>query len=477
MSQASEASSDARLCGVAQLSTLPEDSVEPLLDATTLSIGLEATEAPSLAPPRLAGQLFRWGMIVGEFGAVQIGVQLIGAIAGFIIVRSLAKPEYALYAVANAGLSMFNMLADTGISPALRSIGGEVHGDRASFSQLVATARYLRHLFSGIALLISVPVTAWMLLANGAGALQTAALCGAVLASCWPLLTSTVLREAALMLGKYRKVQVADITTSAVRLTCILVAYSHLSSILGMVFTALANWAQWLVYRRRSSDDVDVVAPTTGAQRQRVLMITWKMLPNVLFFCFQGQLTFLLLTVLGTTTGLADVAALGRLSALLTIFSAVFNNVLAPRFARCQNLARLPGLYLGLLGVAAAALLPVAAFAWYFPDLLLMILGSSYAGLERECFLMVAAGCLAQLGGAMVWLNFSRAWIRIYHYANIPAILLAQAGSAMLFNLGTVRGVLLFSIVSAIAPLPVYALDACLGLKFGTAQGSKVGGP
>jgi hypothetical protein len=322
-------------------------------------------------------------------------------------------------------------------------------------------------LFAGLALLISVPVTAWLLLSNGASYLQTAALCAAVLAACWPLLTATVLRETALMLGKYRKVQVADFTTSAVRLSCVLAAFSRLNSFLGVAFAALANWVQWFVYLRRASEDVDLDASPSESFRQRILPITRRMLPNVLFFCFQGQVTFILLTLLGTTTGLADVAALGRLSALLAIFSAVFNNVLAPRFARCQDAQRLPGLYFGLLGLAAAALLPAAALAWFFPKLLLWILGNAYSGLERECFLMVAAGCLYQFGGAMLWLNFSRAWIRTYSYANVPAIVAAQAASVILFDVATVHGVLLFTIVSAIAPIPIYLVDSWRGMHGG----------
>ena len=187
------------------------------METATLTIGLDADEVQRAIAPRQLAQLVRWGLIVGEFGAVQVGVQLAGAIAGFIVVRWLAKPEYALYAVANASLSMFNILADTGISPAIRSIGGEIHGDRSRFSQLVATAIELRKVFAILAIAISVPVTGWMLLANGASGMQTAALCVAVLAASWPLLTATVLRETALLSGRYRKVQVAEFATSMVR--------------------------------------------------------------------------------------------------------------------------------------------------------------------------------------------------------------------------------------------------------------------
>lgn len=347
----------------------------------------------------------------------------------------------------------------------MRSIGGEVHDDRLCLSELVVTATRLRHAFAAVAFLTSFPVTIWMLLSNGATYLQTAALCMAILAACWPLLTSTVLKEAALLLGKYRKVQVAEFATSAVRLAFVFGAAAWLTSLLGVVCVALANWVQWLIYHRRANEDVDRLATSNREYRNRILAISKHMLPNVLFFCFQGQITFVLLTLFGTTTSVAEVAALGRLATLLSVFGAVFHSVLAPRFSRCQDTARLPKMYLGLASLVGLSLLPVIALGIMFPQSLLWILGDAYAGMEHECFLIIVAGCLTQFGGALLWLNFSRAWIRVYAWANVIVIIAAQAASIVAFDVGTVRGVIYLSIVTAIAPLPIYVADAWLGLR------------
>jgi O-antigen/teichoic acid export membrane protein len=407
----------------------------------------------------------RWSLIVGEFGAIQVVVQAAGALAGFIIVRSLAKPEYALYAVANAGLSMFNLLADTGITSAMRSIGGEVYVDRAAYSRLVTTVSQLRMVYAAFALLISFPVTAWMLLSNGAAAAEAFLLCIVVLAASWPLLTGTVLREAALMLRQYRKVQRVDFVAAAVRLSCIVGAFAWLSAVVAMVFAGLANWIQWAIYRQRAEEDVNPAAEADRTYRRRVLAITWRVLPNTLFYCFQGQVVYALLTLFGTSSQLADVAALGRIAALLAIFGVVFNNLLAPWFARCQTSREIPRRYAGLVMLTAGFLAPFVFIAWVFPQPLLWILGSAYGGLEYELLLVVLAACLQQLGGAMLWLNHCRAWVHWYSMANIPAILAAQAGSIAFLDVSTVRGVLWFGIVSAIAPLPIYLLDAWRGFK------------
>jgi hypothetical protein len=434
------------------------------LESAALTIGLDAEEDGRPAAP-LIPRLVRWGLVVGEFGIVQVAVQAVSALAGFIIVRSLAKPEFALYAVANAGLSMFNVLADTGISSSMRSIGGEVHGDRAAYSRLVATVRQLRMVYAAFALLISFPVTAWMLLSNGATAGEAFLLCIVVLAASWPLLSGTVLREAALMLRQYRKVQRVDFVAAAVRLSCVVAAFTWLSAVAAMAFAGLANWIQWAIYRHRALEDVDAATEADDNYRRRVMAITWRVLPNTLFYCFQAQILYLLLTVLGTSNELADVAALGRIAALLAIFGVVFNNLLAPWFARRQTSSELPRLYAGLVALTAGFLAPFVYIAWVLPQPLLWILGSAYGSLEHELFLMVLAACLQQLGGAMLWLNHCRAWVHWYSIVNIPAILAAQAASIAFLDLSTVRGVLWFGIVSAIAPMPVYLLDAWRGFK------------
>src|SRR5882724_3546368 len=90
----------------------------------------------------------RWTLRLVEFGAVQGIVQFLLAVAGLIIVHSLSKPEYALFAITNSMLTACSSLADVGIGTGVRSIGGRVCGDRYRFGQLVNTALALRKRFA-----------------------------------------------------------------------------------------------------------------------------------------------------------------------------------------------------------------------------------------------------------------------------------------------------------------------------------------
>src|ERR1700755_1222747 len=73
--------------------------------------------------------------IVGNFAIVQGIVQIIGFASGIILVRALSQHEYAYFTIANTMQGMINLLADTGISVGLISIGGRVWHERYRFGQ------------------------------------------------------------------------------------------------------------------------------------------------------------------------------------------------------------------------------------------------------------------------------------------------------------------------------------------------------
>src|SRR5882724_11214674 len=119
----------------------------------------------------------RWTLRLVEFGAVQGVVQFLLAVVGLLIVHSLSKPEYALFAITNSMLSAFSFMADLGIGIGVRSIGGRVCADRHRFGQLVNTALVLRKRFALGSFSIFLPLAAWMLSHNGATLFQTILLC------------------------------------------------------------------------------------------------------------------------------------------------------------------------------------------------------------------------------------------------------------------------------------------------------------
>lgn len=408
----------------------------------------------------------QWILRLAEFGFVQGLVQLLTAVAGLLIVRTLAKPEYVLFAIANSMQTTGNLLADLGIGIGVRSIGGRVWNDPARFGQLLNTTLGLRRQFAVVSLSVSLPIAAWMLWRNGANIPVIIGLCAVIILAVIPLLGVTAWLTSAQLHGEYRRIQKLDLGNAALRCALIgLLALTKINAILATMVGAVGNWIQAAFLRRWAREKIEVAAPPNAEDRRELLRLSKKSLPNTIFFCFQGQVTLLILTLVGNQTGIADITALGRIAMLFTVFSTMFSNVLAPRFARCQEPARLPRLYMLLVGGTLAVLAPLVLLAWLFPAPLLWLLGGKYAGLGGECVWVVAAGCVGQIAGVMWNLNSSKAWIHIQAVGYIPIILTAQVITALCLDLHQFHNVLVFNLISVAAPLTVFALDAFWGLK------------
>jgi hypothetical protein len=96
-----------------------------------------------------------------------------------------------------------------------------------------------------------------------------------------------------------------------------------------------------------------------------------------------------------------------------------------------------------------------------FPRALLFILGGKYAHLDRELLLMIGAAVLNALTGTLWSLNAARAWVA-GAWLYIPLTILTQLCLIPYIDFSSVRGVLVFNLVSAV---PNLLLNAALSFR------------
>ena len=397
---------------------------------------------------------FQRAKIVGNFAIVQAVVQIIGFLSGILLVRTLEQREYAYFTIANTMQGTINLLADIGISVGLVSIGGRVWQDRHRFGQLISTALSVRRKLGAVAIIIVTPVLYFLLVKNGASFFYTAVLIVVVLAGLLIQLSLGVLDVVPRLRSDIARIQSIDLTGAIARLLVLVtLMYFFLNAGVAVAVATATLLLQYAMLRKYVAGVIDLDAPENAEDRAAMFGFIRKLAANAVFYCLQGQITVFLISFFARrTSSVAEVGALGRLAMIFAVFSNLLTNVFVPAFARCQSARKLRWLYAAIIGGVSAFSLLVLCGAEIFPDQFLFVLGSKYAHLHRELFLMVGGAVLSALTGTFWALNASKAWVA-GSWLYIPLTLAAQIALIPYTDFSSVMGVLTFNLISAIPNL------------------------
>ena len=406
-----------------------------------------------------------WSKILGQFASVQLMVQAVGLVSGILLVRSLSKTDYAYFTLANTMQATMSLLADVGISSGLSAIGGRVWHDRFRFGQLINTALHLRRSLLVFSMLVISPILLWMLLSNGASVGYAGIITAVVLIGLTFQVTSGVLAVIPRLHLQIRRVQKLDMVSASVRLGLLFVTYLILLNAATAVIAAVITFGiQYFVLKRWASQIVDTRAPINEEDRTALWAIIRKQAPNDIYFCFQGQIMIWLISIFGSTRNIADIGALGRLAVIFTIINSTMTSVILPRFARCLSPQLLKTRYLQIVGCFILFGPGLVLVAVLFPTQLLYILGPKYMHLKSEVVLIVLSSVIGSINGAMWSCNYSKGWIPS-GWILIPIGLATQIAMLFIFDISTVRGVLLMSIFPIFAGIAVNAWVAIHELR------------
>jgi hypothetical protein len=208
--------------------------------------------------------------------------------------------------------------------------------------------------------------------------------------------------------------------------------------------------------RKISTAYADLDQKPDPAIEKNILAIVKRILPGSIYYCLSGQITIWLISIFGTTTAIAQVGALGRLSMMLGLFSAIFGALVLPRFARLINnkellFKRFIQIQLGLIVLFVSIVLIVSMF----PSQLLWVLGKNYSGLEKALILSVAGSCISLFAGLLFTISTSRNWI-INPLISIPLTLATIICAASLINISSLSGILKFNLFVSSTEVIIY---------------------
>jgi hypothetical protein len=353
-------------------------------------------------------------------------------------------------------LGTMTVLADGGISRAVMALGGTVWRERARLGAVLATGLALRRRFAVASLFICAPLLAWMLHSHGANWIEIPALVAFVSVA---FVSSLILSLAKIAPSLHQEIfAVAGVQAyqSAARLIFMLILLSLLPTAAAAILCAAATQAMgirrlWSISSRyaepRQREDAEL--------RESILKVVRRSMPAVTYYCFSGQITVWLISLLGSTVAVAQVGALGRLSQIMVTVGVVYDSVIIPRIARQrQDPGLLSRRYWQIFASTSAILLCAILLARAFPTQILWLLGRQYGGLQAEVPLCLAGASLSLMRTATYGVVVARGWIPPPILA-IPLDLGVQAVLLLTLNVGTVPGVLWFGILSSIPSIVV----------------------
>lgn len=381
-----------------------------------------------------------------------------GALAGLMVVRSLAPESYAQYSLALAVLGTISVLADGGTTMGAMAEGGKVWGQPKRLAVVLGVAWALRKRFGLWACGVSLPVLGVLLWRHGA-AWWEIAVWSATVALLFSLNMRGALLEVPLRLAQSLRVtQGAAVGQSLLRLGAVGVTMFFLP--VGIVAALAGGLPQaWTNWRFKLAASSEILAPSqdplaANSQkpeasearevRGRFMGLVKRTLPGAMFYVVSQQAGTWLLGAAGTTLALAQLGALGRISLLLSVIGALSNAVWVPRMARITDNTALRPAYFRYLGLAAALCVPLGAVALVWPTGLLWLVGPAYEGLESSLQLAMGAAVLNVLGGIAFYLAYGRGWLPL-PVIGIGSAVAVQGLCIWLLDVKTLDGVIYMS--------------------------------
>ncbi|MBD2093926.1 polysaccharide biosynthesis protein [Trichocoleus sp. FACHB-591] len=399
--------------------------------------------------------------ILGKFVSVQLLVQALGFASGILLVRTLDKQQYAYLTIASTMQSAMHVLTDSGIGGGITFIGGKVWQSHYLFGRLINTAVYLRRHIALIVTVLIAPILSWILVSNHASAIYSALVTSLVLLSLSFQINIGIFSVVLQLHSQINQIQVLDLIFSFSRLLLLYIALSmsFLNAAVAILATSIAAGVQSSLLQRWANKSIDVNAPIDKGDQKIIVDLYKKQIPLGIFYCFQGQITILLISLLGSTENIAEVGALGRLGAIFAVISAVMTNVLIPSFSRCQTIEIMYHRYWQIIGALFLFGISLIGITALFPDKMLWVLGAKYSYLKNEVLLIVVSAVVNSIVGTMWHLNAYKAWVK-HCWLQIPITILMQTVLLFFLNVSTINGVIIFGILSLI---PNFFLNIYMG--------------
>lgn len=398
-------------------------------------------------PSHTAGVRY-WTALIGKFLAGQGTVQAINLISGLLIIRFLPVSEYALYTIASLLLVIGSLGSDMGLSQAINTLGAKIRDDRQALGALYAGAYRYRRMLHLVAVGVIIVLATYMLYGHEWSLASVCLSVALVVLSSWVQQPISLKKSILNIHHDADGLLHAGAAEGISRLLAVAVCVVWPTAVAALVVNLFGMFiGRYFLSKKCASFMSEEAFPDESQLRDLKLFII-PLLPVVVYYMLQGQISIFLLSLFGKTTSIAEVGALGRLGQIIGLLMMLNAFVIQPYFARIEQ----KSLYVSHMRLVMAMLftfcLLIMISAYWVPGWWLFVLGKNYAGLQRELPLAVLGPLLTLVGGTLYTMVISRNITRGQSWYIIVG-LASQVGFIGMFGVQTTFDALILNMLPA----------------------------
>lgn len=394
--------------------------------------------------------------LISLVGSTEILLKGLGFISGILIVRLLPIQEYAFYTLANTMLGTLVVLTDGGISNGIMALSGKVWQDPKKLGAILATGLDLRRKFALVTLLIAAPIVFYLLMLNKASWLTALLILLSLIPAFYADLSDSLLEITPKLHQDITSLQKNQLIVGLGRLVLtVFTIFIFPWTFVILLASGLPRIYGNLKLQKINAKFVDTNQKPDPLVRKEILRIVARILPNIIFFAFSGQIVIWILSVFGNANELASIGALGRFSILIGLFTSILATLFIPRFSRLgDHKSKLIKVFLFFQLILFLFSGFVMLIVFLFPTQMLWVLGASYSGLSSELFLILLSNCIGLITALTGNLIGSRG-----HFLNPILVILMNLSTVVvaffIWDLSTLHGILYYSILYQCVSLTV----------------------
>lgn len=386
-------------------------------------------------------------------------IQVLNIVIAIFIIRILPVNEYSLYVMQTIFITSGGLLSNLGIGQGITTIGSFNEKDKEYISQVYLTAvnfskRYYLITILGL-LILSI-----ILLINGSWS-KSQFIIGLIFTfpSIW--LINVIQNQKSVLYIKHdeNKIFKAEFKGVLFRLLATSVCLLKQDAVLAIIGNSVG-----LFITKKSFDKyLQLKSPEnkrayTKKIRKELNDFINPLHLNSIYFGFQGYIAVLVLGFFGFKESIAELGALSRINSIFVLLGSLNVFIIQPYFAKIKNrkifIEKLSLVFYYLLFISLAIIFIPAIF----PNILSLILGDNYSGLDHEFIVSLFNSILIFINSALYFVNISRANTKRQYLIPLLGILL-QFSFLSIFGINNTISALYFNSLPFIASIIIQILN------------------